>query len=139
MPIREDVSEELLRKMQAVFRETYNDYRNNRCRSTIALLLVHLYELSLVAFTLHYSSGSATYSFVKAKLPNLDRNQEFVKMRDDIVHNLYNLTDFKKRLKVFLQNFTYDNFEVICKECEVDAALYNELMQYCTLEKLNSF
>lgn len=133
MPIREKVSEELLHKMMQVFYRTYYDYKNWKCASTISLLLVHLYELALVAFTLHYSCGIATYSVVKAHLPYLQSNQEFVKFRDDIVHNLYNITDFNARLEIFLQAFTRENFNCICEECNIDIGLYDELLSFCNV------
>lgn len=131
MPIREPVSEQLLEQMKKVFGITFRDYKEHMCQSTIALLIVHLYELALVAFTLHYSSGVATYSVVKLKLPYLQGNQEFVKMRDDVVHNLYHIGDFKKRLNEFLMLFSRENFEVICRECDIDFSLYDELLSYC--------
>lgn len=131
MPIREKVSEELLQQMMLVFNRTYSEYKNYKCASTISLLIVHLYELALVAFTLHYSCGIATYSVVKSHLPYLQSNQEFVKFRDDIVHNLYNVTDFNMRLEIFLQNFTRENFNCICQECNIDTELFDELLQFC--------
>ena len=131
MPIREPVSEQLLEQMKKVFGITFHDYKEHRCQSTIALLIVHLYELALVTFTLHYSSGVATYSVVKLKLPYLQGNQEFVKMRDDVVHNLYHISDFKQRLNEFLMLFSRENFDVICRECDIDCSLYDELLSYC--------
>ena len=143
MPIRENVSEELLQQLRVVFNRTYTDYKSNTCSSTIALLIIHLYELALVAFTYHYSCGIATYSVVKNHLPNLQTNQEFVKFRDDIVHNLYNIVDFKGRLQLFLQNFTRENFSAICIECGLGDDLYDDLLHYCldskqgTLSRIN--
>ena len=131
MPIREKVSEELLQQMIAVFKRTYSDYKRSTCVSTIGMLLVHLYELALVAFTYHYSCGVATYTVVKEHLPNLQSNQEFVKMRDDIVHNLNNIEDFNSRLLLFLQTFTRENFYAICSECGVPTSLYDDLLHYC--------
>ena len=130
LPIREPVSEELLQEMLSVFNRTLNDYKEHRCCSTIAMLLVHLYELSLVAFTLKYSTGCATYSIVKMHLPEQQSCNEFVRFRDDVVHNLYNISNFHSRLSDFLQRFTLDNFQCICEECGVDNSLYNELLEF---------
>lgn len=135
MPIREQVSEELLAKMQEVLNNTMTDYKAYKCNSTIAMLLIHLYEVAIVTFTLHYSCGTASYSVVKSHLPNLQTNQEYVKFRDDLVHNLNKINDFKERLSEFLRNFTRDNFNRICEECKIEFDLYEELLQYCIIDE----
>lgn len=136
MPTREPVSENLLNLVKDYFNKyTIKDLRENLCVSTITCFIIHLYELSIISYTLKYSYGTATFKYVKQNLPRKETANELVIFRDNLTHNFYNIKDFKFELNNFIINFTSDNFKEIFKTLnysEKEAMeIYNILNNYC--------
>lgn len=94
------------------------------------MLIIHLYEISVVKYTLEYSSGIATFKYVRENLPKQTEAFEFVAFRDDLVHNLNRTIDFNVRLQTFLLRFTKENFISLAQFCGVSTGIYDELLSY---------
>lgn len=140
MPTKDDLTEEMVEYFKLYLQDTYKDYINNRCKSTMRMLLIQLYESTQAIISNKFGLNKSNYSAIK-KIMQRSNYLAFDKMRQDLVHNPHNLReDLDVAVNVDVDLYGYiidilnkvgcDNINLLCKYGCIPN-IYNTIICYC--------
>ena len=120
--------------------DTYKDYINNRCKSTMRMLLIQLYESTQAIISNKLGLTKSNFNAVK-KIMRCSNYLAFDKMRQDLVHNPHNLRkDLDVAVNVDIDLYVYiidilnkigrDNINLLCSYGGIPN-IYNVIVYYC--------
>lgn len=137
MPSRKEVSSEMLRKGTQHLYQMLSDFYTYKTASSLSMLVLYFYEVSIVCFTLRYGKKKvANWKDVASKLQG-DNIRALVQLRDIIAHEFLDIGNVFYLVHRYLTIMGAVNFKIIEKEIfGYDINLYENILSICE-EKIN--
>lgn len=126
MPTRKKITAEIIEQALSTLRQCYNDLYIYQADTLLLVFIPLLYETAIIV-----ASGIdeyASFKNYKVKLPDSKSNGIFARLRNDLVHNFFEVDDIIEYVCDKLESFGRENFVFTCKLCNLDGSMCWELL-----------